>query len=61
MFHHHHHHGEGPPSSLPRLLLRLGVATLVLAGAGLAASAITVGSGQAVVVTRFGDPVRAAC
>ncbi len=58
VFHHHHHHGEGPPSSLPRLLLRLGVATLVLAGAGLAASAITVGSGQAVVVTRFGDPVR---
>jgi membrane protease subunit HflC len=67
--HHHHHghdhgdghgHGHGPASRTSRLklALRFGVASLVLAGAGLAASAIMVSAGQAVVVTEFGDPVR---
>jgi membrane protease subunit HflC len=60
-FLHHHHHDHGGPSgpaSRWRLAVRFLVATLILAGAGLAASAILVSAGQAVVVTEFGDPVR---
>jgi membrane protease subunit HflC len=56
--HHHHDHAAGAPASRVRLALRFGVATLVLAGALLAASAIMVSAGTAVVVTRFGRPVR---
>ncbi len=40
------------------MVLRTLVAVLLLIGAGLAASAIMVSAGQAVVVTQFGDPVR---
>jgi membrane protease subunit HflC len=58
-FLHHHHHGpHAPPAGSWRLAIRFVVATLILAGAGLAASAIMVSAGQAVVVTEFGNPVR---
>jgi membrane protease subunit HflC len=62
--HHHHHHDEdephapaGPGQAL-RVGLRFVVAGLILAGAVLAACAVVVGAGQAMVITRFGDPVR---
>jgi modulator of FtsH protease HflC len=57
----HHHHDEedaGPPASRGRLALRFGVATLVVAGAVLAASAVMVTAGTADVITEFGKPVR---
>jgi membrane protease subunit HflC len=58
-FGHHHHHAEPATRASPaRLALRFGVATLVLAGAILAASAIMVSAGTAVVVTEFGRPIR---
>jgi membrane protease subunit HflC len=58
-FLHHHHHGEASaPAGRGRLILRFVVATLILAGAGLAACAVMVNAGQAVVVTEFGNPVR---
>jgi len=59
-FGHHHHDGDeaGPPASRARLALRFGVATLVVIGAVLAASAVMVSAGTAVVVTEFGKPVR---
>jgi membrane protease subunit HflC len=41
-----------------RVALRFGLASLVLVGAVLAASAVMVGAGTAVVVTEFGRPVR---
>ncbi|KAA5611772.1 protease modulator HflC [Rhodovastum atsumiense] len=46
---------------MPRLLqatLRFTLAGIVLAGAGLAGTAVMVSSGEAVVVTQFGAPVR---
>jgi membrane protease subunit HflC len=56
----HHHHGdaEAPGTGRGRMILRLVVASLVLAGAVLAASATMVAAGTAVVVTQFGKPVR---
>ncbi len=59
----HHHHDHGPalpptPANRLRMAVRFGVASLILVAAGLAASAIMVSAGQAVVVTEFGDPVR---
>lgn len=63
--HGHHGHGHGhdhdplPGSASPaRTALRFALALVVLAGGVLAASATVVGAGEAVVVTRFGDPVR---
>jgi membrane protease subunit HflC len=58
--HHHHDHDDAPtlPRDRFRLALRFAVAGLVVAGAVLAASAIMVEAGQAVVVTQFGRPVR---
>ncbi len=59
--HHHDHDDDGLPLSPRekfRLWVRFGVAGLVLAGAVLAACAVMVGAGQAVVVTQFGRPVR---
>ena len=58
-----HHHDDAPPAGSPgagrlRLALRLALATVLLVAAGLAASAVMVQAGEAVVVTRFGDPVR---
>lgn len=42
----------------PHLALRFALAALVLAGAGLAATAVMVSAGEAVVVTSFGAPAR---
>jgi membrane protease subunit HflC len=58
--HHHHHHDHEPSqqASLLRRSVRFGVAGLVLVAAALAASAVMVSAGQAVVVTQFGNPVR---
>jgi membrane protease subunit HflC len=59
--HHHDHDDDGQPASPRdtfRLWTRFGVAGLVVAGAVLAACAIMVGAGQAVVVTQFGRPIR---
>jgi membrane protease subunit HflC len=57
---HDHHHAElpGGPGTRLKRAVRLAFATLVLVGAGLAASAVLVGAGEAVVVTEFGNPVR---
>ena len=57
---HDHDHGApiGPPPSRFRVASRFALASFVLAGAVLAASAIMVGAGTAVVVTQFGKPVR---
>jgi membrane protease subunit HflC len=58
-FSHHHHGGSDTPQGGPwRMILRLLVASLVLAGAVLAASATMVAAGTAVVITEFGKPVR---
>jgi membrane protease subunit HflC len=62
--HHHNHHGHdhehGPMDRAARwrFVVRVLLALVVLAGAGLAASAVMVSPGQAVVVTQFGDPLR---
>ena len=59
--HHHHHHGSsGPltPAARGRFLLRTVAAAVVVGAAALATTAVTVQAGQAVVVTRFGAPVR---
>ncbi len=58
---HHHHHGPaGRLTGAARLryVLRGVVASLVLGGAVVATTAVTVGAGQADLVTRFGAPVR---
>jgi membrane protease subunit HflC len=55
---HDHGHGEPQRGGRLRFVVRIGLALLLLAGAGLAASAVMVSAGQAVVVTQFGDPVR---
>jgi membrane protease subunit HflC len=52
--HHHHHHGPAAPHAWRRIL----VALVLVALAILAATCVRVRSGTAVVVTRFGDPVR---
>ncbi len=56
--HHHHDHGGGPPERGWRSAVRLILALLIVLAGGLAASAVMVSAGQAVVVTRLGDPVR---
>lgn len=53
----HHHHGVGTPSGKRGLTLRLIAAGLVCAAAAAAACGVMVSAGEAVVVTRFGDPV----
>jgi membrane protease subunit HflC len=64
---HHHDHGhdhghghdhEGAPAGKLRVAARFGVATIVLVAAVLAASAVMVSAGTAVVITSFGRPVR---
>ena len=58
-FGHHHHGDEAPAPARPaRTAMRFVVASLVAAAALLAASAVMVNAGTAVVVTRFGKPVR---
>jgi membrane protease subunit HflC len=55
---HGHHHGhDAAPASRARVALRFAVAGAILLGGILAACAVMVEAGQAVVVTRFGDPV----
>lgn len=61
--HHHDHddahdHDHGRRPSRLRVAGRVALASVVLAAGILAACAITVAAGTAVVVTRFGDPVR---
>lgn len=56
--HHHHHDSDVPPSRGWRSAVRFAVAGAIVAGALAAACLVSVPSGEAVVVTRFGDPVR---
>jgi len=60
--HHHHDHHDHPADDVARkgLFARYGrfvVAALIVAAAVLSACLVLVGPGQAIVVTRFGDPV----
>ena len=54
----HDHADHGEPAGRVRLAVRFMLAFILLAGAGLSASAVMVSAGQAVVVTQFGAPVR---
>ncbi len=56
--HHGHGHDHHQPSRPGRLAMRVLFADGLLGCAALAASAVMVSAGQAVVVTAFGDPVR---
>jgi len=56
--HDHHHHGVSEPAGRLRIAIRAALALLVLGGAALAACAVIVTQGEAVVVTQFGDPIR---
>ena len=59
--HHHHHHDDdeaqpgSPGQRRLRLGLRFGIAALIAAGAVFASASVMVASGQATVITRFGD------
>jgi membrane protease subunit HflC len=55
--HHHHHHGGDAISGAP-LWRRLILAALLVLFAIAAASLVQVHSGEATVITRFGDPAR---
>lgn len=61
-FHDHHHHHEqgpeGPSEGLPWRNYRFLAAGVVVLALLLAACVITISPGRAVVVTRFGNPVR---
>ncbi len=54
--HHHHHHGDGIAGPFP--WVRVGLAALLIAVALTAAVLVQVRTGEAAVVTRFGNPVR---
>jgi modulator of FtsH protease HflC len=60
--HHHHHHGEPGHDHRSetsfRLTPRLAVAVVVVLALLLSACLVLVSPGQAIVVTRFGNPVR---
>jgi membrane protease subunit HflC len=57
--HHHHHHGHEHQDTRPfRLNGRILVAAIVVLALLLSASLILVSPGQAIVITRFGNPVR---
>jgi membrane protease subunit HflC len=57
--HHHHHHGHEHPDAEPfRLNGRIVAAAVVVLALLLSASLILVSPGQAIVITRFGNPVR---
>jgi len=70
MLSHHHHHGHGPDDSHPHdgagsgraarggPALRFGAAGLVIAILIAAACLVIVPAGEALVITRLGDPVR---
>ena len=54
--HHHHEHDDAERTGRwPRLALRFGIAALIAAGAVFASASVMVASGQATVITRFGD------
>jgi len=57
---HNHHHGEPSPAERKPLAIaaRFGVAGIVVAAALLAACSVLVTAGDALVISRFGDPVR---
>ncbi|HCS46597.1 MAG TPA: protease modulator HflC, partial [Pseudomonas sp.] len=55
--HHHHHHGD-PQEAGPFPWRRMGWAVLLVAFAIAAASLVQVRSGEATVITRFGNPAR---
>lgn len=55
--HHHHHHGA-PEEAGPFPWKRMGWAALLVAFAIAAASLVQVRSGEATVITRFGNPSR---
>ncbi|WP_434561524.1 protease modulator HflC [Pseudomonas sp. R1-6] len=54
---HHHHHGD-PQQAGPFPWRRMGWATLLVVFAIAAASLVQVRSGEATVITRFGNPAR---
>jgi modulator of FtsH protease HflC len=57
--HHHHHHGHEHQDTRPfRLNGRILVAAIVVLALLLSASLILVSPGQAIVITRFGNPIR---
>ena len=65
MFHHHgdHHHDDpqpdiSPPRGWLRRNVRYVVAALVVGAAVLSACLVLVSPGEAIVITRFGDPIR---
>ncbi len=58
---HHHDHEDGDASATPKpfaTAARFGIALLVAAAALIAACSVLVTAGDALVVSRFGDPVR---
>jgi membrane protease subunit HflC len=55
---HHDHHGSYGGTGGVRSAIRLTLAGVLLIAAGLAASAVMVSAGQAIVITQFGDPLR---
>ncbi len=55
---HHRHRGPRPPAERARAAARVLLASLLLVGAGLAACAVMVSAGEAIVITQFGDPSR---
>ncbi|RYY75742.1 MAG: protease modulator HflC [Gammaproteobacteria bacterium] len=56
--HHHHGHSHGGGTAGPFPWLRVGLAALLIAVALTAAVLVQVRTGEAAVVTRFGNPVR---
>ncbi len=62
--HHHHDDGHAHDQQVPaggarlRLGLRFALAGAILTAAVLAAAAVVVGPGEAMVVTQFGNPIR---
>ncbi len=56
---HHHDHGHGHPDAEPfRLNIRIVIAAIVVLALVLSASVILVSPGEAIVITRFGNPIR---
>ena len=61
--HHHSHHHDAPVpktthGQIGRPWMRIGIAGALIVVAFLAATLVVVAQGSAVVITRFGDPVR---
>ncbi|PVZ10445.1 MULTISPECIES: protease modulator HflC [unclassified Pseudomonas] len=56
--HHHHHHHGAPAHAGPLPWGRFAIAFALVAFAAIAASLVQVRSGEAMVVTRFGNPQR---